>query len=154
MNSKRIDIGMGSALCVLSAGIFIYADRYKGTGVNRYGPNFFPQVLCVFLFAAAALLIVKALKGGASERRETIDRTGFIRAAAVLGMTLLYLLLMQAAGFFLSTLLFLYVLMAFIGQKGPWARIVSSAGASLVIYGIFHFFLKIPLPQGIFRSIL
>ncbi|MDC7219123.1 MAG: tripartite tricarboxylate transporter TctB family protein [Spirochaetales bacterium] len=149
MNSKRIDIGAGSALALFSLIVFLYANQYKGAGVFQYGPNFFPQVLAVGLFVTSILLIVQAVKGKSRPLKETIDKKGFIRSSITLGIAIAYLLLMQVFGFFLSTLAFLFVLMTFIGQKGLVKRIINCVAVNLAVYGIFYFFLKIPLPEGI-----
>ena len=149
MNSKRIDISVGSSLCVFSASIFTYAQRYKGTGVNQYGPNFFPQVLAIMMFVASVLLIVNALRGESQKLSETIDKAGFIRATVTVGISIVYLVLMQVLGFLISTVLFLFGLMTFIGHKGLVIRIISSGAVTVCIYSIFYFFLKIPIPNGI-----
>ena len=60
--------------------------------------------------------------------------------------------MMTVVGFFVDTVGFLYMVMMFIGQKGQTVRILSSLIVSVVIYCIFYFFLKIPLPEGIFQG--
>lgn len=150
MDSKRIDISVGIVLCIISSAIFIYADGYKGRGVSLYGPNFFPQTLAILLFLFSVIMIVQALRGGALKGLEPINKAGFIRTVITLGISLLYLLAMQYLGFFLSTIIFLYVVMTYIGHEGKIVRAVSSLIVAAIIYGIFHYFLKIPLPEGLF----
>ena len=154
MDSKRIDIGVGIVLCVLSVAIFLYAEQYTGRGVNTYGPNFFPQALSVMLFLTSAALIVQALRGHALKGLEAINKPGLIRAAVTLGISVAYLLLMNVLGFYFSTVVFLYVVMMFLGQKNQWVRIVTSIVVASAVYSMFHFFLKIPLPEGIFQATL
>jgi putative tricarboxylic transport membrane protein len=149
MDSKRIDIGVGTGLSILSVMIFLYAEQYKGAGVSQYGPNFFPQALSIFMLTASVLLVVNAVRGKSQKDMESIDKKGFIRSSITLAICIVYLFVMQLLGFFLSTFIFLFVLMTFIGHKGRIIRAVSSFSVSLVVYGIFYFFLKIPLPQGL-----
>ncbi|MGL1890296.1 MAG: tripartite tricarboxylate transporter TctB family protein [Spirochaetaceae bacterium] len=154
MNSKRIDLGVGSGLSLLSIIVFLYAGQYKGAGVSQYGPNFFPQALCILMLTASILLIIQAVKGNSQKDLETIDKKGFIRASITLAICIVYLFVMQLIGFFFATLIFLYVLMTYIGHKHLKTRIISTLSVSLAVYGIFYFFLKIPLPEGIiFRLI-
>lgn len=153
MDSKRIDIGVGIVLCILSVAIFVYAGSYKGTGVSQYGPNFFPQTLAVLMFFFSALMIVLALRGRALKGLEPINKLGFIRATVTLVLAIIYLVAMQYLGFFLSTIIFLYVVMTYIGHRGQTVRIVSSLLVTAIIYGIFQFFLKIPLPAGLFQAL-
>ena len=150
MDSKPIDIGVGIALCILSSAIFIYAGNYKGSGISQYGPNFFPQTLAVLMFFFSALMIVQAVRGHALKGLDSINTAGFIRATVTLVFSVIYLVAMQFFGFFLSTIIFLYVVMTYIGHRGQVVRIVSSLLVAAIIYGIFHFFLKIPLPEGLF----
>jgi hypothetical protein len=41
--------------------------------------------------------------------------------------------------------------MTFLGQQGVIIRIMSSIGASVVVWSIFRYFLVIPLPTGMFE---
>ena len=153
MNMKRIDTRVGIALGVFGAVVYIYAERYRGAGVSRYGPNFFPQILALFMVLGAVSMIVQARRGKSVQPGDRIHRPGLVRAAIALGMTVAYLLLMQLLGFFVPTAIFLYVLMTFIGHTGAIVRAASSLGVTAIIYGIFAFFLKIPLPQSVLGSI-
>jgi hypothetical protein len=45
---------------------------------------------------------------------------------------------------------FLFVLMAFLQQKGMMRRILSSISVSLIVWVIFRYFLVIPIPAGMF----
>lgn len=154
MNSKRIDIGVGSALSLFSVIVFLYADQYSMERLSQYGPDFFPKALAVIMLCFSVKLIVDAsVRGKFQKDMETIDRKGFIRSAITLGIAIVYLLTMQLLGFLISTILFLYVLMTYIGHKGKLVRLLASVGVSLVVFGIFVLFLKIPLPEGIFFNL-
>ena len=150
MDSKRIDIGTGIVLCILSVVIYLYAEQYSGRGVNKYGPNFFPQALSLLLFLSSVALIIQALRGKALKSLEVVDRSGFIRATVTLVIAIGYVFLMKVLGFYLSTVIFLFVVMTYLGQKKLWIRILVSILVASAVYGLFHYFLKIPLPEGIF----
>ena len=92
MYSKSIDIYVGTFLGALSIAIFLYAEQqYTGSGVNSYGPKFFPQVVSVMLFLSSIVLVIQALKGNALKNFEPINKQGFIRAAITLGFAIGYL---------------------------------------------------------------
>jgi len=148
MNVKKIDISVGSVLCVLSVAIFLYAGTYKGSGVSNYGPNVFPQFLAVMLFITSVLLIVNAVKGKSQTDLEGINLAGFIRTSITVGISIAYLIVMQFIGFFVSTFIFLYVMIQYLGQKSLVTRLISSFAVSIIVYLIFKDFLKIPLPSG------
>jgi len=150
MKSKLIDVGVGLFLLGLSISIYLYAEQYDGIGVNRYGPNFFPQSLSAMLGLSSIILIIQALRGKALKDLESIDKQGFIRATTTLVIALIYLFIMQYIGFYIATLLFLFVTMKYLGQKNNIVTALISLCVGSIIYGIFSMFLKIPLPEGIF----
>ena len=150
MNSKIINICVGIALCILSIAIILYAEQYVGVGNNRYGPNFFPQVLAVMLFIASFSLIVQAMRGNQMKNLETINKQGFIRASITLGITIGYLFIMQVLGFYISTIIFLFVTIRYLGQKNYWLNIIVSIGVASIVYAIFQSLLKIPLPELVY----
>jgi len=147
---KRADIGVGLGLIVLSTWIFWYAESYVEKTIYFYGPNFFPQALAVLMCLCAVVLIVRAARGRALPRPDRIDLKGFGRMVIAIGMCIGYLLLMQVIGFALGTMLFLFVMMTFLRQRGLVKRAASSVFASLAVWAIFRYFLIIPLPEGMF----
>ena len=150
MNSKTINISVGITLSILSIAIILYAEQYVGIGNNRYGPNFFPQALAVMLFIASVSLIFQAVRGNEMKNIESINKQGFIRATITLVITIGYLFLMQVLGFYISTAIFLFVTIRYLGQKNYWLNIIVSIAVASIVYAIFQFFLKIPLPELIF----
>ena len=81
---------------------------------------------------------------------DRIDGRGFVRALIAIAVSIAYLLLMQVIGFAMATCVFLFVLMAFLGQKGMARRILSSISVALMVWIIFRYFLVIPIPTGMF----
>lgn len=145
---KRVDIGTGIGLMVLSTWLFWYVGRYRVKEIYGYGPDFFPRLLAVFMFILALGLIINALRGNFLKMAERIDPRGFRRMLASIGICIGYLFLMQFLGFAVSTFVFLFVLMTFIRQKGLAVRIFASLATALFVWGIFRYFLVIPLPEG------
>ena len=147
---KKTDIGTGIGLIIFSVWLFWYASGYSKATIYYYGPNFFPQILAIAMCICAVILIVKALKGKSLEASSSIDFKGFLRMLIAIGICIGYLFLMQLIGFAMGTVVFLFTLMAFIGQEGLVQRICSSVVVSLIVWAIFRYFLIIPLPTGVF----
>lgn len=147
---KKADIGVGSGLIIFSTWVFWYAGEYSKATIYYYGPNFFPQFLAIAMSICGIILIVNAIRGKSLAKLDRIHLKGFIRMVVAIAICIGYLFLMQVAGFAMSTVVFLYVLMMFIGQKGLVKRISSSIAVSLIVWAIFRYFLIIPLPTGIF----
>jgi hypothetical protein len=147
---KKADIGVGIGLIILSAWIFWYANSYRQAAIYYYGPNLFPQILSIAMCICAIILIVKATQGKSLTQEGRIHLRGFGRMVIAIAMCVGYLFLMQLIGFAIGTIVFLFTLMLFIGQKGLVKRIASSVAVSLIVWAIFRYFLVIPLPTGVF----
>lgn len=151
MYSKSIDVSIGVFLSVLSIAVFFYAEQqYAGSGVNTYGPNFFPQVVSAMLLIASISLITQALRGKSLKNFESINKDGLIRASVTLAMAIAYLFLMQYLGFYLATAVFLFITMKYLGLKSYLTTLLVSVSIATIVFGIFKIFLKIPLPEGLF----
>ncbi len=148
---KRADIGVGIGLIIFGTWVFWYSTEYQKTVIYIYGPNFFPQILSILLGICGIMLIIRAKKGDVLPKTDRIDLHGFLRMVIAIGMCIGYLFLMQGIGFAMGTSVFLFVLMAFLGQKGFILRIISSIVASVIVWAIFRYFLVIPLPTGMFE---
>ncbi len=147
---KKADIGTGIGLIIFSTWIFWYASEYRKAAIYFYGPNLFPQAIAIAMSICAIILILNAIKGKSLEISDRIQLKGFIRMVIAIAICIGYLFLMQIIGFAIGTSVFLYVLMMFIGQQGQVKRISSSIAVSLIVWAIFHYFLIIPLPTGMF----
>ncbi len=147
---KKIDIGVGIGLIIFSVAVFFKANSYRLGAVSVYGPNFFPQILSALTCMCAICLLINAVRGNAIEAEDHIDKRGFLRMICAIGICVGYLFLMQVIGFALATCVFIFSLMALLSQVGMLKRIINSIVVSLVIWGIFRFFLLIPIPTGIF----
>ena len=147
---KKADIGVGIGLIILSAWIFWYANSYRQAAIYYYGPNLFPQILSIAMCICAIILIVNATQGKSLTQEGRIHLRGFGRMVIAIAMCVGYLFLMQLIGFAIGTIVFLFTLMLFIGQKGLVKRIASSVAVSLIVWAIFRYFLVIPLPTGVF----
>lgn len=150
---KKVDIGVAIGLLVVSILVYWQANTYrehtiKEETLSLYGPNFFPQVLAVALAGCAILLLINALQGKALKMTDRIHAAGFVRVVICIAICIGYLLLMQVLGFAVSTMIFLFILMTFLGQKNLLIRAVSSVGVAMFIWAIFRFVLIIPTPTG------
>ena len=148
---RGADLKAGIGMILFSVWVFWYSSKYAEVVINIYGPNFFPRLLSILIFICAVLLIVNAVKGKSPSRGEWIDRKGFVRMAVSIGICIGYILWMQIIGFAMGSVVFLWILMAFLKQEGVVKRTASSAVASLIVWAIFRYFLVIPLPTGMWE---
>lgn len=147
---QKADVGAGAGLIMLSAWVFWYAGTYRKATIYFYGPNFFPQILAVAMAVSAAILIYKGARGRNIDPCEAIHFRGFLRMLVAIAMCIAYLFLMQVIGFAISTSIFLFALMTFLGKKEIFMRAFAAVTTSMIVWAIFRFFLIIPLPTGEF----
>lgn len=147
---KKVDIGIGIGLIVLSILIFWYAGEYREVTVHVYGPDLFPRILAVLMIVLAINLILKAYQGKSLKMEEKIEVKGFLRVLFAISICVGYIFLIHILGFAVSTFVFLFTLMSLLKQKGVIMRAFSSIITSLIIWAIFRYFLVIPLPEGLF----
>lgn len=146
---KRVDIGIGTALIMLSGWMFWYAGRYKELTVHGYGPDLFPRILASLMLVLAVGLIVNAHLGYSLPKEDRIDTRGFLRVLASIAICIGYVVLIHILGFASSTFIFLLTLMSLVRQRGVWLRVFASLAVALLVWALFRYFLVIPLPEGL-----
>lgn len=141
---KNIDRTIGLSF-LLIAGIF-FINTFKLPEDTQGYPRFMLGIMTTL----AILLIIKSFIK--SEDQSWKDLFGYIqwkRFLYVFIFSLLYLVLINKMGFFITTVGYLLIMMIFL--KGSRSLIlISIPSFTLLLYLIFRVFLKVPLPTGIF----
>ncbi len=125
---------------------------------SRVGPRFFPFLVAAGLLLCGALLLVQALRGHAApaEAGEDVDTEvpPDLLAVAGVGATLVvYLLLLESAGFVLaSALLFWGVALAF-GSRHLLRDPLLGLALGLGVYLAFTRLLGLRLPAGVLEPL-
>jgi hypothetical protein len=115
----------------------------------RRGPGggFLPVIAGIM----AVLFCVTALWADRKDKSPSrFNWRAFIPAAALLGMVLLSYVL----GMILSMAIYIFVWLKFIEKHTAKSAVSIGIGTSAVIYLIFVFWLRVPLPLGLFEAIL
>jgi putative tricarboxylic transport membrane protein len=118
---------------------------------QRFGPAWFPGLIAVGLGLCGACLVAIGLRDGAAwvaVPEWTRHRRPVAGVAAVIAGLILYTLLADKLGFYLSALPLLILWMRVLGAS--WRVTVPVAVvATLVIHLSFYKLLRIPLPWGV-----
>jgi hypothetical protein len=142
-----------SGLFWLALAIFVCAESSQVTvgTFHSPGPGFFPFWLGILLGAFSILLLLKNLL---SKEKEKI---GSVWKAANWGRVLLvplslfaYALLLPKLGYLLSTSGLMILLFVAIERRKIWMDILIAVTVVLVSYLIFHLWLGVSLPKGLF----
>jgi putative tricarboxylic transport membrane protein len=140
---------------LLAAAAYLYATTLIPTLEigDPLGPKAFPRLLGICLLIGAGLLFIEIWKerksaAPAAEAREPSDLRHVWVLAGVVGLTTLYYLTFQSAGYIVSTTIYLLVLMVWF-NRGKWiANVATSVLFSALSYYMF-LKLDVRLPQGI-----
>ena len=158
---KLNDAIWGALLIFFSAAVLIHVQGFPTIPGQKVGPALFPGVLAVALAVCAVVLIVKGLASRAQggERARWMELDGWTRSrrqvvafAAVLGVNVFYILLVDRLGFILTGVVYLGTLFTVFGVRLKWVVPLALA-VTVVIHYVFYKMLKVPLPWGVLQGI-
>ena len=156
------EIASNLAVILFGALFLAYTTRYPLDTWESPGPAVFPLIVGTVLTILGAGQLARALwrsrrkdhhrekhRDGSRPLRESILRNSEDgKALRMVAFLVLYLLMMQWIGFFVSTFLFA-VVASKLTEKTDWGRpIVLSATLTLCCYLLFEVWLKLSFPRG------
>ena len=146
---------------VLAAGAFLYhrADGFEfEQSSGRIGPGAWPKLILVLLLLTALWgAIASAMRAGrgaieeSTEADEALARPPEIYPYLVwvaVGLTIGYLLLLPVIGFFLATIVFVFVLMYLGHYRRPLPVAILSLAVALAFMFVFMRVVYVSLPVG------
>jgi putative tricarboxylic transport membrane protein len=163
MVNPRKEIASSLVLILFSAIFLIYTTRYPLDTWESPGPAVFPLILGAVLLILAAWQLIRALlspktsgqAGAAMGRRidalKTFlrDNQGEAKVLSLAAMLILYILMMQWIGFFVSTFL-LVIFSSRLMEARDWGKpIALAAGVGIFCYLLFEVWIKLSFPRGI-----
>jgi putative tricarboxylic transport membrane protein len=156
--TTRKEIAGNLAVILFGAVFLSYTARYPLDTWESPGPAVFPLILGAVLTILGAGQLVRALRkstrkdkhrGGGSGLKSLLNDSGEGKALRMIGVFILYLLMMQWIGFFVSTFLFA-IIVSRLTETKDWGRpIALSAGITVFCYLLFEVWLKLSFPRGI-----
>ena len=158
------------AVCTaIGAAVYLNADsKLPQLQVgDPMGPQVFPALIGIGLLGSALLLMAEtwrkqhrpaAESQPAAEPRPDLDtgakdaRTHALILAGMVLWTTLYYWAFEPLGYLLSTLLYMFVLLACF-NRGRWlVNAACAVGFTLAAYAVFTRFLQVELPPGVFGA--
>ncbi len=148
---KINDAVIGAVLLLLSAGLLLHVQSFPRIPGQDVGPGMFPGLIAVGLAICGALLIGKGLRqrGRWAQPGPWVrSRRHAVAAAAVVGGTVVYILLADIVGFLLLAPVLFFVLFWSFGTRpmpaAIWAVVVTAG-----VHYAFYQLLRVPLPWGV-----
>jgi putative tricarboxylic transport membrane protein len=141
------DYVIGISGLALSIYVYVVSDAFKrvGQGLSE-NPAYYPRILALLLALMSCGILI-----GAIRKRQVVtvkvNRELLINIGKFLGILILYIVILKSVGFILSTTLFSFSMIWFLGSTRKQAAIYALP-ISLVVYFVFSYLLKVPLPKG------
>jgi putative tricarboxylic transport membrane protein len=146
----RHDLVGGLLAAVLGAAVVLHVRTFPELPDGQPGPALFPGILGSLLVVFGLVLVVRAVRGrrrDAADPDEGVTARGRLRALAVLGLVVAYLLLAETLGFAVTMGVLLFLLMWLLGSR-PLVAVLAAAATTGFILLVFEELLLVPLPQG------
>jgi putative tricarboxylic transport membrane protein len=118
---------------------------------QKFGPAWFPGLIAAGLALCGALLVYSGLRARSlwiTTPEWIASRRARIGVGAFIGGLILYILVVDALGFYLTGVLVLGVWLRSLGASWRVSAIVAVVG-TVVIHFAFYKGLRIPLPWGV-----
>ena len=152
------DFTLALLLFALAAALAGGALSFPPMPGQSFGPKLFPNLIAAALVACAVVLTLRAAKAKAlkiavvtPEWWGVPGRLGNLMI--LLGSIVAYTLLVDRAGFLITTFALLVLLMKRLGAS--WKATLIGAGLGTVVtYVMFAYWLRVPLPSGWLSAIV
>lgn len=121
---------------------------YQWWGAGGPGPAFLPFWLGLVMASLALLLLFRSLKDpdpGAAwlPRGEPLRQM-----LVVLGVTVVYVALMNVLGMVIGSALYLVILLRYLGRHPWWMTGAIGVGTAFLAWLVFVHWLRVPMPEG------
>lgn len=155
---KVNDAITGLGLIVFAVAVFYGSQGAPTIRNSIYGAALFPRIIAILMGACGLYMIAKealARHGGKGSPLFSVpawarSRWHFINFMLVIASLVVYILLSDIVGFDLIGTLILFTLFTSLRQGRPGSSFVYAAVATGLIHYLFGYFLRVPLPWGIF----
>jgi putative tricarboxylic transport membrane protein len=115
------------------------------------GPELIPRLWIYLILVLSGILFWQALRG-TDKAASKIEKPGLV--ALTMAILIVYFLLMPYIGYFLSTFLFIVLMLHILSYRKKIMIYVIAGGWCVASYLVFYKLLYIQLPLGFFESLL
>jgi hypothetical protein len=142
-----VELAVAALLLALGV-LMIVSNARLGAGWADDGPQsgYFPLRMGVLLAACSVGIAVQALR---MPKGETFVRWDQLKPVLqVLAPTLAYVALIQLAGMYVASALFIAAFMKVIGKYPVWKSVLTGAISAVILFWIFEIKFVVPMPKG------
>ncbi len=138
-----------TALVLMAGGVLVVGDSFRlGIGWSTDGPRsgFFPFWLAVVLLLCGAGLVVQAVRR--ADRRPFVTRDAVRPVLKVLVPASAFVVLIQVAGLYVASAVYMGIYMRWIGRHSWLAVIGLSVAFPVLTFLVFEIWFLVPMPKG------
>lgn len=145
-----------AAICLLLVSFLVFwiskgfPSSKRGIGVST-----FPKLLAGVLIIFSIIIIIQAIKNSFFSKKEPIFKEfkkGHKLIIAVIIILIIYIQMLEALGFILSSFLLLITLMFIFGERRKIILLVIPLLFSVILYLVFSKMAMVFLPEGIIEN--
>lgn len=140
------DIPMGIIITMIGAGMFYMTFDMVEAAAK------WSRIITLLLTGMGVMILIrgvrltKKLRSGEIKEAAPIALAGLTPAMVMLALSIGYIVVMNLTGIYISTAVFMPVLMLYLGVRNWKVVIITTAGVELFIWGLFDCLLHVPLP--------
>jgi putative tricarboxylic transport membrane protein len=145
----RHDLVGGLLAAALGAAVVLHVRTFPELPDGQPGPALFPGIVGSLLVLFGLVLVVRAVLGRGRPSADPdagVTARGRLRALAVLGLVVGYLLLAETLGFAVTMGVLLFLLMWLLGARPLIAALAAAATTGFILV-VFEELLLVPLPE-------
>lgn len=153
-NAVKSELAFAGSLLIISLVVLWDTYRAGDPAINvSVSPKLFPYIVGLFLLLLSSALIIQILRGriatpeGEQEGAEIL-KSDFNSFSIVIGSIIAFVLLIQRAGFVISTTITFFGITLAFGVANKLKALAIAALFSLIVYESFTRFLNVDLPAG------
>ena len=151
MSKKTGMIIFSGTVIVLSITAIWLATKFRKAFMPfDVGSRAFPIMICVIMIFLSVIIIIRELYSGSSEKLNMVTP----KTVLCFGILAAYVYLLPVLGFILDSMWIMVVTMLIMGARKPLSLIFYPICFIAVLYFLFSWVLKVPLPMGILEYIL
>jgi putative tricarboxylic transport membrane protein len=144
-----------SSIFLVLLGVFLISQSRHYSVWGRSGPQagFFPLVIGIIISGFSLVILIQSfVLDPAQGNEQAKEAVSSFRVSSYALSMVLYGLLMTTLGFFISTLLFLFLIVKY-GEKQGWkTTLIFGLATTLLSYLLFRYWLGVPLPLGFMKG--
>lgn len=142
LSKVHIDVWMGGLLIILSAIFYMMAEQFSNPEAATW-----PKLILLCIIILSVMLVLHGIKLTQQNAEPgTIPVNVLKGPAATIVMVVLYAIVMNFFGYFVSTAIFLPLSMFILGQRNWKAIIGVTVGLEVFIYVLFVMQLQLRMP--------